>query len=101
MTNNKFEGLSKMLGGAMWVVICGFAGLCITGYFMLDSKAVAQDKTNSQEHIKIRKEIKEGDDKTRVQLEAKVDYFIKEQTALKIQNAQILEMVKYLKENSD
>lgn len=77
--------------GLVFTVGTFFFGV-VAGY--CDTKFKAN--TNEKEIIKLDKKVEKKSDN----IEKKMDEFSREQTTLKIQTAQILEMVKYLKEKA-
>ncbi len=80
--------IGSLWGGLVGVVL--FMGNTVKG----------NDTTNVKEHTAIRAEVAERDAKLLEKIEKKMEEFQKDQIALRIQNAQILEIVKQLREKT-
>lgn len=104
MPNNWKNKIIFLLVGAF---ISGFSGLCIKGYFYLDSKASAHEIEEKHDHLLIKKESLAGDekvlakvDKKLEKLEKKMDVFQEKQIKMQLDVGRILEGIKYLKEKA-
>lgn len=85
--------VTKWLVGALWAAL-------VSVIIFMGNVVKANDVKVAAEHVAMRKEIVEGDEKVLQKVEKKIDEIVREQVALKIQSAQILETVKFLKEKA-
>lgn len=94
MNLNGNNWVVKWLLGALW-------GALTLVVLFIGNTVKANDNKSTEQHTAIRKEIAVGDEKVFCKVEKKMEEFRREQIALKIQTAKILEVVKYLKEKSE
>lgn len=85
------NGWTKWLVGTLWSLLIGII-------IFIGNVVRANDVTNWKEHIAIKEEIVYRDEKILEKIERKMENLSKDQILLQIQNAQILEILKQLKE---
>ena len=92
--------MPELNGWTKWLVSTLWGALAMVVLFM-GNTVRANDNKAIKENTAIRKEIVIGDNRVLEKVERKMDEFSREQVALKVNSAKILEMVKYLKEKAE
>lgn len=98
MANDKRD---KFLTNILWPVICTFATLCLTGFFVLLENIEAKEKTAVKVHTAIRKEANQSETEIRKELNSEIKEVRQELKIAHGQRERILAILEGMKNDRD